>query len=531
MLSDEPFLLSKLPPSPEQKRLAIGVVLALLLASAITTPFARIQLTDTEALLPAYAAAVLVNELITSVLLLALFSVQRSRAVLALAIGYLFSGLMVVPWSLSFPGVLPATDLDTGVQSTASVAALRRIGFPLLVVIYALLKDQPTVAMKSQRSMRQTVLVSVAGVVFVVGSVLWLIFVNHEVLPKLMADKNIASGLWWYVAWASMILYVAGMLLLWRRRCSVLDLWLIVVLCTLLIEIVLLSFISAGIRLNVGWWAGRLFGLISTSLVLIVLLFETTALYGRLARSVLAERRTREDRLTAMEALSASVAHEISQPLASMVTNADAGLRWMNKANPDLEEATAALKRIVRDGHRAGGVVEGIRTMFRKGAQERAPVNINQIIGQALSHAQTEVQLAHVSVRLDLDERLPTVIGSPVQLRQVVANLVSNAVDAMQAVIGRARILHISSGQDEPSRIFVSVADSGTGVDSLPLDRIFEPFFSTKAEGMGMGLMFCRSIVEAHGGQLRVTENHPHGANFLFTLPTSDVRTSPGSTA
>ena len=231
-----------------------------------------------------------------------------------------------------------------------------------------------------------------------------------------------------------------------------------------------------------------------------------------------------------MEALSASIAHEISQPLASMVTNADAGLRWMAKANPDLEEATAALKRIVRDGHRAGGVVEGIRTMFRKGAQERAPVNMNQIIGQALSHAQKEVQLAHVSVRLDLDERLPTVVGSPVQLRQVIANLVSNAVDAMQAVLGRARVLHISSGQ-EASRILVSVADSGTGLDSLPPDRIFEPFFSTKVEGMGMGLMFCRSIVEAHDGQLWVTENHPHGANFLFTLPTSDVQTSPGSTA
>ena len=531
MLSDGPFLLSELPPSPEQKRLAIGVVLALLLASAITAPFARIQLTNTEAMLPAYAAAVLVNELITSALLLALFSVQRSRAVLALAIGYLFSGLMVVPWSLSFPGVLPAADLDAGLQSTALVAALRRIVFPLLVVVYALLKDRPAVAMKSQRSMRQTVLVSVAGVVFVVGSVLWLIFVNHEVLPSLMADKSIASGLWWYVAWASMMLYVAGMLLLWSSRRSVLDLWLIVVLCTLFIEVVLLSFVSAGIRLNVGWWAGRIFGLISTSVVLIVLLFETTALYGRLARSVSAERRARENRLTAMEALSASIAHEISQPLASMVTNADAGLRWMAKANPDLEEATAALKRIVRDGHRAGGVVEGIRTMFRKGAQERAPVNMNQIIGQALSHAQKEVQLAHVSVRLDLDERLPTVIGSPVQLRQVIANLVSNAVDAMQAVLGRARVLHISSGREEPSRILVSVADSGTGLDSLPPDRIFEPFFSTKAEGMGMGLMFCRSIVEAHDGQLWVTENHPHGANFLFTLPTSDVQTSPGSTA
>src|SRR5690606_32414798 len=145
-----------------------------------------------------------------------------------------------------------------------------------------------------------------------------------------------------------------------------------------LIDLVLLSYVAAGTRLSAGWWAGRFFGFTSASLVLLVLLLETTTLYARLARSISAERRAREDRLSAMEALSASIAHEINQPLASMVTNADAALRWLGRKSPDVEETTAALKRIVSDGHRAGQVIEGIRTMFKKGAQERVSLNLNR---------------------------------------------------------------------------------------------------------------------------------------------------------
>src|SRR3546814_3001302 len=148
------------------------------------------------------------------------------------------------------------------------------------------------------------------------------------------------------------------------------------VLCTLLIELVLLSYVSAGLRLSRGWWAGRFYGFISASVVLLVLLSETTTLYARLARSVSAERRAREDRLTAMEALSASIAHEVNQPLASMVTNADAGLRWLGRNSPELEEARAALRRIASDGPRAGTGIEGIRMMFKKSAKKRVPLNL-----------------------------------------------------------------------------------------------------------------------------------------------------------
>ncbi len=521
--SNLPFLLTTSPPSRTQWRLAVCVLLVLVAALLVTAPFARVPLTNTEVLLPAYAGAVFVIELITSALLLALFSIERSRAVLALSIGYLFSGLMVVPWVLTFPGVFVSLNLpDAGMQSTAWIATLRRLGFPLFVLAYALLKNSDPAVRSSKASARRMILGSVAGVVTIACGLSWLIVTSEDALPEFMSDARHVSELWQYVPATAVLLYLSGLAVLWTRRRSVLDLWLMFVLCTLLIELVLLSYLSAGLRLSLGWWAGRFFGFISASVVLLVLLSETTTLYARLARSVSAERRAREDRLTAMEALSASIAHEVNQPLASMVTNADAGLRWLGRERPDLEETRAAFKRIVSDGHRAGEVIEGIRTMFKKSAQERVPLNLNQLVGDVLRRSQAEAQLGRVSVKVELDEQLPLTTGNPIQLQQVLSNLVANAIDAMSSVTDRPRVLRVKSERHASGSVLVSVGDSGTGLDPENKGRIFEPFFTTKSDGMGMGLMFCRSIVEAHGGQLWATDNVPQGAIFQFTLPDNE---------
>ena len=271
--------------------------------------------------------------------------------------------------------------------------------------------------------------------------------------------------MWRYVPASASVLCLAALTLLWFRRRSVLDLWLMVVLCVWLIETFLLGYISAG-RFSVGWWAGRIYGLVSSSTVLLVLLSETTALYARLARSVSAERRIREARLTTMEVLSASIAHEVNQPLASMVTHADAGLRWLERESPDLDEAKAALKSIVNDGHRAARIIESVRMVFRKGTQDRTPLNINEIIQEVLGHTRSEARLNRVSIQTDLDGNLPLITGNPVQLSQVVSNLITNAVDAMSSVTDRARVLRIRSKLHEPDSIMVSVEDAGTGLDA-----------------------------------------------------------------
>lgn len=507
-------LLTSAPPTRAQNRLALALVLVLTGATLITAPDARRALAGTEVLLPAYAAAVLVVELVTAALLLAEFSVQRTRALLVLAMGYLYAGLLAVPWALTFPGVFAATGLDAGLQSTAAIAALRRIGFPLFVIAYAVLAGAAPTRAPAWRS----IVLGIAGVGTVAAGATAAILTHADALPAFMRDARNVDALWHAVPPVAVALYLAGLTILGLRRRSQLDVWLMVVLAALLIEIVMLSYVSGGIRLSVGWWAGRLFGLASASTVLVVLIFETTAVHARLAHSAAAERRARQNRLTAMEALSASIAHEVNQPLASMVTNADAGLRWLGKSDPDIGEATAALGRIVADGHRASKVIGSIRTMFLKGAQERVPTDLNALIGAVLQAAGAEARAGRVTVATALDDALPPVIGNPVQLRQVVSNLVDNALDAMKPVTGTGT-LHVSTRRSGPGEVTVRVADTGIGLDDVDRERIFAPFYSTKPDGMGMGLMFCRSIIEAHGGRLLAQPGQPRGAVFAFTLP------------
>jgi signal transduction histidine kinase len=505
---------SPLVSAPTRRQVLLAWSLAALLVGALlaTIPYARQPTTQTEPFVAAYAAAVLVVEMVTSALLFALFSVQRCRGILVLAAGYLFSSLLVVPWALTFPRVFAGYTIDDSMQATAAIAVLRRLGFPLFVIAYAVLRREPM-----RGSGHWPILGVVAAVVAAAVLLTWLIVTNHAALPQFMADARNVAHLWSYVPAAAVCLYLCGLIALARRRLT-LDIWLMVVLFTLLIEIALISYLSAGVRLSIGWWAGRFYGLVSASIVLLVLLSEATTMHARLAQSIAAERRARQNRLTAMEALSATIAHEVNQPLASMVTNASAGLRWLEREQPRIEEATAALERIVAEGHRANKIVSSIRTMFVRAAQERIPLDLNLLIADMLKQGGSEARLGRILVTTDLEEKLPPVIGNPVQLQQVVSNLIDNAVDATRSTAG-PRLLHVASRQHEFGEVLVSIADSGSGLAAVDKDGIFEPFFTTKPDGMGMGLMFCRSIIEAHGGRLWASDNLPRGAIFQFTLP------------
>jgi len=504
-------------PDPGQVRLAAGVVAALVLACAAAAPFAEVPLAGTALLVPAYGAAFLVNEIITTVLLLASYWVRPSRAVLVLAVGYLFSGLMVVPWVLTFPGVFAATGLlDAGLQGTAFIAALRRIGFPLAILAYALLAREGG---EHRGDRRRSLLIAVAGTVAAVVGVTLLVTAGEELLPVLMRDSAHAAAAWQVVPASAALLSVAAILLLWRRCRCLLDLWLMVVLATVLIEILLLSVLAGGGRFTVGWWAGRIYGLLSASFVLFVLLAETTTLYGRLLRSVAAERRVREARLAGLEALSASIAHEVSQPLSSMVTNADAGSRWLDRPAPDLAEARAALARIGGDGERARRVIDGMRALFGRGRPERRSVHVDSVIDEVLESLRTEIDTARATVERRSEPGLPRVAADPSQLAQVVSNLLMNALEAMAGLAGGPKVLHVSARRGERSEVVVEIGDSGRGVGSDLAGRIFEPFVTSKAHGMGMGLMICRSIIDSHGGRLWLERTGEAGSLFAFSLP------------
>jgi len=225
------------------------------------------------------------------------------------------------------------------------------------------------------------------------------------------------------------------------------------------------------------------------------------------------------NRVTTMGELTASLAHEINQPIAAAVTNANTCVRWLAADTPNLEEARAAARRIVTDGRRAGEIISRIRLLFKKGAPEREFVDVNEVVREMIVLLRGETMRYNISVRTELDADLPQVMADRVQLQQVTMNLMINAIEAMKEVNG-TRELIIHSCQAENHQLVVSITDTGVGLPTAQVDQIFDAFFTTKPHGTGMGLRISRSIVESHGGRLWAANNSPRGASFHFTLPT-----------
>jgi PAS domain S-box-containing protein len=219
--------------------------------------------------------------------------------------------------------------------------------------------------------------------------------------------------------------------------------------------------------------------------------------------------------------LAASIAHEVNQPLTGIITNGNACLRWLGRTPPDLDEAQEAVRRMIRDGSRASEVIARIRTLLRKAEPQKTRLAINDVIGEVIALAESEVRRHRVLLKTELAADLPPVLADRIQLQQVLLNLMLNGMEAMRAVTDRSRELIIRSQLEETKALRVAVQDAGVGIDPQDMDRIFTAFFTTKPEGLGMGLAISRSIIEAHGGRLWATPNAGPGATVQFTLPTS----------
>jgi C4-dicarboxylate-specific signal transduction histidine kinase len=231
-------------------------------------------------------------------------------------------------------------------------------------------------------------------------------------------------------------------------------------------------------------------------------------------------------RVMTLGELTASIAHEVNQPLAAVTTNANACLRWLARDPPDLEEARECLRRIVRDGNRAGDVIARLRALVKKSAPAKAPLDFNDMFEEVLAMIDPEARRHRVAVWTDLAAGLPLVRGDRLQVQQVLLNLVMNSIEAMQAVTDRPRELRIRTQPHESDTVLVTVQDTGIGLDPQGMARLFESFYTTKPEGMGLGLSISRTIIEAHGGRLWATPHDGPGATFQFTLPAGSERVS-----
>lgn len=224
-------------------------------------------------------------------------------------------------------------------------------------------------------------------------------------------------------------------------------------------------------------------------------------------------------RVMTLGELTASIAHEVNQPLAAIVTNGNATLRWLGGATPNLSEARQAVERIIKDSYRASEVISRIRTLVKKAPPRSDLVNLNKVIVEVFALAQSEARRNRVLLKQQLEDDLPFVRGDRVQLQQVILNLIVNGLEAIAKSKEGARELIVISKQDEVGKVTIAVSDSGEGLDPGNLDHVFDAFFTTKPDGMGMGLAISRTIIEAHGGRLWATSKSPRGAVFQFTLP------------
>jgi C4-dicarboxylate-specific signal transduction histidine kinase len=231
-------------------------------------------------------------------------------------------------------------------------------------------------------------------------------------------------------------------------------------------------------------------------------------------------------RLTTLGELTASIAHEVNQPLAAIVTNSNACLRWLATQPANLEKTRQAVGRIIKDGNRASEIISRIRALVKNAPPRKDLVDVNEIIVEVIGLALNEADRNQIFLKPHLSSDLPLVLGDRVQLQQVILNLIINGVEAMGRIKEGSRELVVSSEKDEANGLLIAVRDTGAGLEPANLNQLFDAFFTTKPEGMGMGLAISRSIVEAHGGRLWATANSPQGAVFQFTLPTNDKNIS-----
>jgi C4-dicarboxylate-specific signal transduction histidine kinase len=229
------------------------------------------------------------------------------------------------------------------------------------------------------------------------------------------------------------------------------------------------------------------------------------------------------NRVTTMGQLTASIAHEVNQPITAAVTSADAGLRWLAAQPPNLAKARDTFESIIKAGNQASDVIGRIRALIKKVPAHRTTLDINEMILETIALTRGEMQRHCVLLQTELAKDLPSILGDRVQLQQVILNLIMNAIEALSEVSDDSRELMIGSNVDMPDGVIVTVRDSGPGLKPEYLSHIFDPFYTTKPTGMGMGLSICRSITEAHGGRLWATGNAPRGAVFQFTVHQDDT--------
>lgn len=524
--SERTGFLSTVPAARSDVRIVAFVLAASVVVFVAAAPFAKVQLAAAPAFLPAYQSALIITDLITAVLLLGQFGILRSRSLLVLATGYLFCALMAVAHAWSFPGLFAEAGLPgAGEQTTAWLYFLWHGGFPLFVIAYAVLQDRERAGGALVASPGVEGFYAAVALALIVLAQVLLTTAGHDALPRIMSG-DLDSSTKIYVAGATWVLSLVALAVLWRRRQrTVLDLWLMVAMCVWAFDVALASVLNHG-RFDVGWYAGRIYGLVAMSVVLMVLLIEHSLLYARVIAARESERRERQRaeekaaELAAvnreLEAFSYSVSHDLRAPLRSI----------------------DGFTRVLQEDHSAGLDPEGLNCTerIRRAAQRMAVLiddllNLSRISRADLRRMNIDLSALAREIAATLKESEPQrdaefaiadgmrASGDAGMLRIALENLLGNS---WKFTAGRSPAL-IEIGQHETAgEVICYVRDNGAGFDMAYASKLFRAFQrlhdAKEFPGTGIGLAIVDRVMTKHGGRVWAEAESGKGATFFFTL-------------
>jgi signal transduction histidine kinase len=498
-----------------QVRIVSGVALLLLLAFGATLFFASLPLPRIDVFIPVTSAILVTGNTITAAMLFAEARVLQSRPLQVLGAGYLYTGLMLVARALTFPGAFaPHGLLGADENTTIWLSAASLVGLPIAIVAYLRLNrvaDEPLAQTQSRLPLGLHVAVPVVAAILLT----LLATASAPLLPPLTAALVQYAPSFYALPYAVLPLITAVMIVLWLEQRSELDLWLLIVLLGWLLEIGLVL-LSPG-RFTVGWYVGQIMSLLSSLFVIYALIVKTNTLYAHSVRQLVSERQEREHRFLMRDAIAASIAHELRQPISVILM--DSQVAQQKLAGQDGEVA-CLLDEITTTALRANDIIQSTYAMFGRQTSKKQPVHLEALLRSALAIVQSSARAQDISINLVVKGPLRSVTGNWIQMQQAVLNLFQNAIEALSRVNGRHRTLTVrcTPSEDEEG-LTIRVEDNGPGIAPADREIIFAPYFTTRADGTGLGLAITRLVVEAHGGQVSVEPLSPSGAAFVIRLP------------
>ncbi|MGC2074925.1 MAG: MASE4 domain-containing protein, partial [Xanthobacteraceae bacterium] len=428
--------------------------------------------TRVDAFIPVIQTVMCVVDLLTAALLFAQYAIHPARAVLAVASGYVFSGFFAFVQTLAFPGVYSPTALiGDGINSAAWFFVLWHTTFPSSLMLYALLKDEGVTTNLPPRSIGFNIASTIACVLAATAALTWLTVDGFKYLPTLYVNLVQQTLFASYVDIFLWAINIVTIVVLFVRRRTVLDFWLMIVLFAWWPNFLVAAFYPV-VRFSAGWYLARMIALMASSTLLLVLLTESAALYGRLANAYLQLwreramlRLERENKLTNLEVAVAAITHEVRQPLTGISTKSAAARRFLGREPPDINRVQAILDEVERASFRADEVLKSVRALFRTTNWEQEQIDVNELTLEAIQVLRGDLTQDGIIVNTQLTGELPLIIGHRGQLQQVLLNLVQNAIDAMRATTARSRTLRVATELSGVEAVVISVEDSGPGIE------------------------------------------------------------------